>query len=60
LEKFRVTLELTQRAYEEGQIEIFEAITAQDRLIEAQLRHLDVLLAYHLARAELEREAALE
>jgi len=60
LEKFRETLELTQRAYEEGQIEIFEAITAQDRLIEAQLRYLDVLLAYHLARAELEREAALE
>jgi len=60
LEKFRVNLELIQRAYEEGQIEIFEAITAQDRLIEAQVRYLDVLLAYHLARAELEREAALE
>ena len=60
LEKFRETLELTQRAYEEGQIEIFQAITAQDRLIEAQLRYLDVLLAYHLARVELEREAALE
>ena len=60
LEKFRENLELTQRAYEEGQIEIFEAITAQDRLIEAQVRYFDVLLAFHLARAELEREAALE
>jgi len=60
LERFRNNLELIQRAYEEGQIEIFEAITAQDRLIEAQVRYLDVLLAYHLARAELEREAALE
>ena len=60
LGKFRENLELTQRAYEEGQIEIFEAITAQDRLIEAQVRYFDVLLAFHLARAELEREAALE
>ncbi|MCZ6547751.1 MAG: TolC family protein, partial [Deltaproteobacteria bacterium] len=60
LEKFRKNLELIQQAYEEGQIEIFETITAQDRLIEAQVRYLDVLLAYHLARADLEREAALE
>ncbi len=60
LEKFRENLELTQRAYEERQIEIFEAITAQDRLIEAQIRYLDALLGYHAVRAELEREAALE
>lgn len=60
LEQLQENLELTQRAYEEGRIDIFDLVTAQDRLIEAQMRYWDALLSYHVARAELEKEAALE
>ena len=59
LEKFRENLDLALQAYDEGKTDIDEVITAQDQVVDLWPRYLDMMSAYHTARIELEREAAL-
>jgi cobalt-zinc-cadmium efflux system outer membrane protein len=47
----------TQRAYEAGEISIFEFSVAQDRLAQARFRYLDAVLAYLQTLAELDAQA---
>jgi cobalt-zinc-cadmium efflux system outer membrane protein len=48
----------TRRAYQAGEISIFEFSVAQDRLTQARFRHLEAVLVYLQAMAELDVQSA--
>jgi cobalt-zinc-cadmium efflux system outer membrane protein len=60
LKKFDENLELSQRAYQEGQIDLSDAILFQNRVIEARQKFIDALTNYNLALAELKFRAGIE
>jgi cobalt-zinc-cadmium efflux system outer membrane protein len=49
-----------RRAYEAGELSIFEFSTTLERLVQARLRYLDTLLAYHHAALELDAQSAFQ
>ena len=50
-------LALTRKAYENGEMTIFEFSIARERFTQARFRSLDAALAYLEAIAELEAQA---
>lgn len=60
LKTFDENLELNQRAYQEGQIDLSEAILLQNQVIEARQKFIDVLTNYNLSLAELKFQAGIE
>jgi len=54
LDNITRSVELTQKAYEAGEITIFELSVALERLVQTRFRSLDALLRYLHARADLE------
>jgi cobalt-zinc-cadmium efflux system outer membrane protein len=60
LKRFDENLELNQRAYQEGQIDLSDAILFQNQVIEARQKFIDALTNYNLAVAELKFHAAVE
>jgi cobalt-zinc-cadmium efflux system outer membrane protein len=60
LKRFDENLELNQKAYQEGQIDLSEAILFQNQVIEARQKFIDALTNYNLAVAELKFQAGIE
>jgi cobalt-zinc-cadmium efflux system outer membrane protein len=60
LKKFDENLQLNQKAYQEGQIDLSEAIVFQNQVIEARQKLIDALTNYNLAVAELKFQAGVE
>ncbi|MGH7845409.1 MAG: TolC family protein [Candidatus Binatia bacterium] len=60
LKRFDENLDLNQRAYQEGQIDLSDAIVFQNQVIEARQRFIDALTNYNLAVAELKFQAGIE
>jgi cobalt-zinc-cadmium efflux system outer membrane protein len=58
--KFDENLELNQKAYQEGQIDLSEAILFQNQVIEARQKFIDALTNYNLSLAELRFQAGIE
>lgn len=59
LKRFDESLELNQKAYQEGQIDLSDAVVFQNQLIEARQRYIDALTNYNLAVAELKFQAGI-
>lgn len=51
------TMALTRKAYESGEMTIFEFSVTRDRLAQTRLRYLDAALGHLQAVAELEAQA---
>jgi len=49
------TFNLTQQGYQKGKLQYLDLLDAQRTLFEIQEQYLDVLNAYHLRKAEIER-----
>jgi cobalt-zinc-cadmium efflux system outer membrane protein len=60
LKRFDENLDLNQRAYQEGQIDLSDAIVFQNQVIEARQKFIDALTNYNLAVAELKFQAGIE
>jgi outer membrane protein, heavy metal efflux system len=60
LKRFDENLQLNQRAYQEGQIDLSEVILFQNQVIEARVKFIDALTNYNLAVAELKFQAGIE
>ena len=60
MKKFDENLELYQKAYQEKQIELSEAIVFQNQVVEARLKFIDALTNYNLSLAELKFQAGIE
>jgi len=60
MKKFDESLELYQRAYQEGAIDLADAILFQNQVIEARLKFIDTLTVYNLSLAELRFQAGIE
>ncbi|MFQ5683309.1 MAG: TolC family protein [Candidatus Binatia bacterium] len=60
MKRFDENLELNQKAYQEGQIALSEAILFQNQVIEARLKFIDALTNYNLSLAELKFRAGIE
>ncbi len=60
MKKFDESLELYQRAYQEGAIDLADAIVFQNQVIEARLKFIDTLTVYNLSLAELRFQAGIE
>jgi cobalt-zinc-cadmium efflux system outer membrane protein len=60
MKRFEENLELYQRAYQEKQIELSEAIVFQNQVVEARLKFIDALTNYNLSLAELRFQAGIE
>jgi outer membrane protein, heavy metal efflux system len=60
LKRFDENLDLNQRAYQEGQIDLSDAILFQNQVIEARQKFIDALTNYNLAVAELKFHAGVE
>ena len=60
MKRFEENLELYQKAYQEKQIELAEAILFQNQVLEARLKFIDALTNYNLSLAELKFQAGIE
>lgn len=60
MKRFEENLELYQKAYQEKQIELSEAILFQNQVLEARLKFIDALTNYNLSLAELRFQAGIE
>jgi len=60
LKKFDENLQLNQRAYQVGQIDLSGAILFQNQVVEARLKYLEALSNYNLSLAELKFQAGIE
>jgi len=60
MKKFDESLELYQRAYQEGAIDLADAIVFQNQVVEARLKFIDTLTVYNLSLAELRFQAGIE
>jgi len=60
MKKFDESLELYQRAYQEGAIDLADAILFQNQVVEARLKFIDTLTVYNLSLAELKFQAGIE
>lgn len=60
MKRFDENLELNQRGYREGQIDLSDAIVFQNQVIEARQKFIDALTNYNLAVAELKFQAGVE
>jgi outer membrane protein TolC len=60
LKRFDENLDLNQRAYQEGQIDLSDTIVFQNQVIEARQKFIDALTNYNLAVAELKFHAGVE
>jgi outer membrane protein, heavy metal efflux system len=60
LKRFDENLDLNQRAYQEGQIDLSDAILFQNQVLEARQKFIDALTNYNLAVAELKFQAGVE
>ena len=54
------SMEYARKAYEAGELSIFEFSVTSDRLIQTRLRYLDATLAYLQAKAELDAQSAFQ
>jgi cobalt-zinc-cadmium efflux system outer membrane protein len=60
MKRFEQNLELYQKAYQEKQIELSEAILFQNQVLEARLKFIDALTNYNFSLAELRFQAGIE
>ena len=60
MKRFDESLELYQKAYQEGAIDLADAIVFQNQVIEARLKFIDALTNYNLSLAELKLQAGIE
>jgi cobalt-zinc-cadmium efflux system outer membrane protein len=60
MKRFDESLELYQRAYQEGAIDLADAIVFQNQVIEARLKFIDTLTVYNVSLAELKFQAGIE
>lgn len=60
MKRFDETLELYQKAYQEGAIDLADAILFQNQVIEARQKFIDALTNYNLSLAELKFQAGIE
>jgi cobalt-zinc-cadmium efflux system outer membrane protein len=60
MKRFEENLELYQKAFQERQIELSEAILFQNQVLEARLKFIDALTNYNLSLAELRFQAGIE
>lgn len=60
MKRFDENLELYQKAFQEKQIELSEAILFQNQVLEARLKFIDALTNYNLSLAELKFHAGIE
>jgi len=60
MKRFDETLELYQKAYQEGAIDLADAILFQNQVIEARQKFIDALTNYNLSLAELKFQAGVE
>lgn len=60
LKRFDENLDLNQRAYQEGQIDLSDAIVFQNQVIEARQKFIDAMTNYNLSLAELKFQAGIE
>jgi cobalt-zinc-cadmium efflux system outer membrane protein len=60
MKRFDESLELYQRAYQEGAIDLADAILFQNQVVEARLKFIDTLTVYNLSLAELKFQAGIE
>jgi len=60
MKRFDESLELYQRAYQEGAIDLADAIVFQNQVVEARLKFIDTLTVYNLSLAELKFQAGIE
>jgi outer membrane protein, heavy metal efflux system len=60
MKRFGENLELNQKAYQEGQIDLSDALVFQNQVIEARLKFIDALTNYNLSLAELRFQAGIE
>jgi len=60
MKRFDESMELYQRAYQERQIDLSEAILFLNQVIEARLKFIDTLTNYSLSLAELKLQAGIE
>jgi cobalt-zinc-cadmium efflux system outer membrane protein len=60
MKRFEENLELYQKAFQEKQIELSEAIVFQNQVLEARLKFIDALTNYNLSLAELRFHAGIE
>lgn len=60
MKRFEENLELYQKAYQEKQIELSEAIVFQNQVLEARSKFIDALTNYNFSLAELRFQAGIE
>lgn len=60
MKRFDESLELYQRGYQEGAIDLADAIVFQNQVVEARLKFIDTLTVYNLSLAELKFQAGIE
>jgi cobalt-zinc-cadmium efflux system outer membrane protein len=60
LDNLTESVTFAHKAYEAGEISIFEFSVTLDRLIQTRLRHLDGALTYLQAKAELDAQSAFQ
>ena len=60
LKRFDDSLELYQRAYQEGAIDLADVIVFQNQVIEARLKFIEALTNYSVSLAELKFQAGIE
>ncbi len=60
MKRFDETLELYLKAYEEGAINLADAILFQNQVIEARQKFIDAMTNYNLSLAELKLQAGIE
>jgi len=60
MKKFDESLELYQKAYQEGAVDLPDAILFQNQVIEARLKFIDTLTVYNLSLAELKFQVGIE
>lgn len=60
MKRFEENLELYQKAYQEKEIELSEAIVFQNQVLEARLKFIDALTSYDLSLSELKFQAGIK
>lgn len=60
LKKFDENLDLYQKAYQEGALDLADVIVFQNQVVEARLKFIDTLTVYNLSLAELKFQAGIE
>lgn len=60
MKRFDENLDLYQKAYQEGALDLADVIVFQNQVVEARLKFIDTLTVYNLSLAELKFQAGIE